>query len=101
MEKHLFCLLSVTARHTGDSAEFNFSLFVCVTLMLAANFNTSYFARLTLKPCIPGTYIRKSVTVFCIKVIVIRFIILYVVIACTLPAPYLTHFLGYGRSRTK
>jgi hypothetical protein len=64
MEEYLLCLLSLTAARTEDSVQPNVSLFVCVTLTLAANFNTSYFARRTLKPCIAGTYIRKSRTVF-------------------------------------
>jgi len=55
MEKDLLCLFSVTALRIGDSTELHLSLFVSVTLMLAASFNTSYFDKrfffLTYIPC--------------------------------------------------
>ena len=49
MERDLLCLFSVMASRTGDSAELNLSLFIFLTLMFAASFSTSYFARRTCK----------------------------------------------------
>jgi len=49
MERDLLCLFSVTASRSGDSAELNLSLFLFLTLMLAASFCTSYFTRRTCK----------------------------------------------------